>query len=355
MEPALQDYYLQWIIADHTPFIFNDRAYFLSTPNREARFQAERLYMMILGQAEEYGLYNDDEISRLLHKYLIWNIDKENNLNKLTKDINDIKLNIYENFNNLSQRKIYKKALADTIKYIGKLVEEKQSFDIYSIKYIANFAKQHFLTGSSIFRKKSKPALGNFWSSKDDSIIQYSYKVIYEYFLNDSDYRLLARNDNWRNIWNNRKSLGNLFGRCAVDLSLQQRQLIKWSNLYDNVYKNSECPSDAIIEDDDALDGWMVFQKRKRDKETNQQIIEGSLTNDKIRNSDHIYIMCDSTISDNVIVDDPQKVYECNDIEGKIRLRRIMKQVQDEGCVGISQLKDTQNEISRRAAEMRAR
>lgn len=353
MDLTTQEYYLQWIISDYTPFRFDEREFFLATPSREARFQAERIYMLTHSQGEEAGLYNESEILKLLNKYEIWNTEKEENLNKLTKDINDIKLNIYESFSNTNKRNAYKKALKETVKYIEKLVEEKQTFDNYSLRYVAMFAKQHFLTGSSIYRKRNKPALGNFWATKDDEIIQYSYKIMSEYMLNDNDYRLLARNVNWRNIWAGRKSVGNLFGKPVVDFSSSQRQLVMWSNVYDNVYKNSECPSDAIIEDDDALDGWMIYQKRKRDKENNQHTIENSLTNEKIRNSEQIYVMCDPTISDQVIVDDPGRVYDCNDFEGKIRLQRIMKQVQSEGCVGFMGLKDTQNEIYRKAAETR--
>lgn len=353
MDEATKDYYLQFIISDYIPFTFNNKDYFISTPSRESRFQAERIYMLTYNQAEKEGLYNEDDILRLLRKKFIWNNEKEEILYKLSEDVNNIKLNLYENFNNSIRRTDYKKALKDTIKYIEKLMEEKQTFDIYSVKYVATFSKQHFLIGSSIYRKRGKPALGRFWDSKDDEIIQHCYKVMSEYILSDNDYRLLSRSATWRNIWTSRKSVGNLFGRAAVDLSLPQKQLCMWSNLYDSVYKNSECPEDGIIEDDDALDGWMIYQKRKRDKENNRNTIENSLTNEKIRNSGQVYIMCDPTISDKIIVDDPSKVYDCNDIEGKIRLRRIMRQVQEEGCVGLMGLKDTHTEIYRKAAETR--
>lgn len=353
MDTASQEYYLQWIVSDYTPFIHEGRSYFLSTPSREAKFQAERIYMLTYRQAEEYGLFNDNDITRLLYQYSLWNDEKEMHLKKLTDDINNIKLNIYENFNNSTLRKSYKKALKDTVIYIEKLLDEKQTFDTLGIKYVATFAKQHFLIGSSIYNKKKRAALGNFWSIRDDEIIQHCYKIMSEYFLSDNDYRLLSRSANWRNIWSSRKSVGSLFGKPVVDLSLSQRQLIMWSNLYDSVYKNSECPSDDIIEDDDALDGWMIHCKRKRDIESNKQTIEGSLTNDRIRNSEQIYVMCDPTISEKVIVDNPGRIYDCNDFEGKIRFQRIMKQVQSEGNVGLMGLKDTQNEIYRRAAEGR--
>ena len=33
--------------------------------------------------------------------------------------------------------------------------------------------------------------------------------------------------------------------------------------MYSKIYEYPECPDDAIIEDDDALDGWMLNQQKK--------------------------------------------------------------------------------------------
>lgn len=352
MDSDRQELLLQWIIADHLPFSFAGRHYFLSTPSREARFCAELIYKEVYEEGLQIGLYDDSDILSLLKKNHLWDINKQAKLDKLVKDIDDIKVNIFLNYTNSGRRDQFRRALRDTENYITKMLLEKSSFDSYGAKSVANYAKQHFLMGSSIFRTKNKSIFkGEWWSRKDDDIIQHCYKVMSDYILSESDYRILSRCTNWRNIWSARKG-SNLFGRAGVDLSHPQRQLILWTNMYDNVYKNSNCPADAIIEDDDALDGWMIHQRRERDKETNKDLIERSLKNEKIRNSEQVYIMCDPTFGD-VVVDDPNKVYECNDQEGKMRHNSIMKQVEKEGSVGLMGLKDTQRQIYRKAAEMR--
>ena len=351
MDDQEKEYYLQWIIADYTPFEFDAKSYFITTPSRENRFLAERFYMSIYDDAIKNGLYDKSGINKLLNKNNLWSDDKENTLNKLINDLEDIKLWIYENYNNTSKRNQFKLALKDSQDYIEKLLKEKQSFDMYDARYVAMLAKQHYLMGSSIFRRKNKPLFRNWWASQDDDIVQYTYKVMSDYSLSDKEYRELARSSSWRNTWSARKSVGNLLGKSSVDLSPQQKQIITWSNVYDSVFKHSDCPSDVIIEDDDALDGWMIFQRRKRDKETNKQIVEKALTNSRIRNSEQIYIMCDPAVGSNVIVDDPSKVYDCNDIEGKIRFKRIMSQIQKENVVSYMGLRDTQMEIYRKANE----
>lgn len=336
-------YWINWIIADYVPFTYCERDYFISTPSRKDRFLAEQLYIEQYELAINCGLYTDNDINKLLVNFGYWNDEKENNLNKLIKDIEDIKLWIFESYTFSDRRRHFKKALKDTMNYIEKLIPEKQVFDRYSARSVAEYIRHHYLLGCSIYKSKNKPLFirPDWFNKKDDSIIQYCYKIISDYFLTDQDYRRLARSNEWRNICS-RKS-GNIFGRPLVDLSLSQQQLLLWSNLYDNVYKNSECPPDEIIEDDDALDGWMIKQRRNRSTELNKNSIENSITNEKILNSDEIYIMCDET--------DIKKVYDCNDFQGKVRWNNIMNQVKKEGVVNYMQLRDTQAEFMRQLAE----
>lgn len=345
MDDYQRDYYLQWIIADFTPFIFGDKSFYISTAARESRFIAEQQYNKVYKEAIDNGLLDNNQLLLLLNKYDLWDAQREEILTALVKDIEEIKLKIFENYTSSTNRMKFKKALRDTENYISNMILEKQTFDQYGARSVAMWAKQHFLMGSSIYIKKNKPFLnGQWWDNKPDEVIQYAYKIMSEYLFGDSTYRELARCNQWRNIWAAKRS-GSLFGKAMVDLSIHQRQLILWSNMYDNIYKNSACPCDSIIEDDDALDGWMIQQRRLRDKVTNKNIIEESLRNEKIRNSEHIYVMCDPQ--------DIEKVYECNDLEGKIRLNSILKQTEKEGCVHLINLKDTRLEINRRAAELR--
>ena len=64
-----------------------------------------------------------------------------------------------------------------------------------------------------------------------------------------------------------------------------------FSKMYDSVYEHPESPKEVIIQDDVCLDGWFIFQRRKSEKEKKQQEIDGMIGNDKIKNSDEIYVM----------------------------------------------------------------
>lgn len=342
------DYWLQWIISDYTPFNYAGRSYYLSTPAPDVRFAAERIYVVTHEQALMDGLLSEREVNDMLKKYGTWNVEKAEQLDGLVKDIEELKVQLYQSYTRSDQIKKLKSALRDVQSYMGRLLTDRMSFDQFSAKSAATFAKQHFLVGSSIHRKQASTAKkvalrGNWWTSADDILIQTAYVVLADYILSETDYRELARGFAWRTIWNNRKACGNLFGRATINLSAQQRQLVMWSSIYDSVYKNSECPPDCVIEDDDTLDGWMILQKRKRDSELNKATVEGGIVNEKIRNSEEVYVLCDEQ---NI-----KQVYDCNDITGKIRLRSILNQVQKEGHVDYMGLNDTKAELRRKYVE----
>lgn len=37
--------------------------------------------------------------------------------------------------------------------------------------------------------------------------------------------------------------------------------------MYENISKHPDCPPDNVINNDDLLDGWMIIEKQKREKE----------------------------------------------------------------------------------------
>lgn len=103
--------------------------------------------------------------------------------------------------------------------------------------------------------------------------------------------------------------------------------------MYDNIYKSSECPPDEIINDYDALDGWMIVQRRKRDAQLNNRIVEDGISNEKIKNSDHIFVLTGQ--------EDIDKIYNLNTVENKINLGKRLKQLKRDNIVDEINFVDT--------------
>ena len=49
--------------------------------------------------------------------------------------------------------------------------------------------------------------------------------------------------------------------------------------MYDNIQESLDYPSEDVVEDDDMLDGWLIIQKQKRDKERAVSELENTTKN----------------------------------------------------------------------------
>lgn len=80
--------------------------------------------------------------------------------------------------------------------------------------------------------------------------------------------------------------------------------------MYDSISESPDAPSDEIILDDDMLDGWLIIQRKERELRTKQKAAEDIIANEKIANSDEVYIVAKSE-------EDIDKINELNDPQAK--------------------------------------
>lgn len=82
--------------------------------------------------------------------------------------------------------------------------------------------------------------------------------------------RSIARHNLWRIRYiNSQKTSETLFGVPTSEYSVDQLNLVYWSNFYQNVYEMliEDRPSDTIIEDDNALDAYLKAYYEERNRE----------------------------------------------------------------------------------------
>lgn len=72
-------------------------------------------------------------------------------------------------------------------------------------------------------------------------------------------------------IWSVCKEPAAIFGLNLNQLNDNQLSLLYWSKLYDNIAESSEAPSNTIMKDQLAVDGWLIKQSKKRDSEDRQK------------------------------------------------------------------------------------
>lgn len=348
MEQHLRDYHARRIIADIYPFDYNGKIYYITYPTAEFKFYAEKVYIDVYERAKEENI-SADNIIVMLDKYKIWSEDEENKLTKIKQELEDTKVALYENFFRDEKRSIYKKVISDLKAEQDRLTLKKQAMDCFTAEYAASSARQKFLTGASILTYNKKRLWHRFtdWD-KENKIIDTALEYIIQNYLNERDIRDLAKNDPWKTVWSLQKKPQSIFRKSVGDFTSEQQSLSIWSIVYDNIRKSIEQPSESLIEDDDALDGWMIIQKRKADVKSGQTEVKQQITNEKISKAGEIFVMANSH-------DQIKKVYEMNDFGSKMAFKKRMMQIQRDKIVDEVNMIETRERLVMEANNLYAK
>jgi len=176
--------------------------------------------------------------------------------------------------------------------------------------------------------------------NSDSTILESVIDKLIDGMLQMEDYRDLARNDPWRTIW----SLGkeSCIGASTSEWTDDQKTLITFAKMYDNAYQASDCPSDDVIKDDDMFDGWMIDQRRKREKEQKQKEID--TINNIPDKAQEVFVFAPTR-------EDADNVYNMNDRNTRMKIKQRQKVVNEQSVVDAQDLPDTKMELQQQAMQ----
>tara|TARA_A100001201_G_scaffold132629_1_gene119295 strand:- start:739 stop:1089 length:351 start_codon:yes stop_codon:yes gene_type:complete len=106
--------------------------------------------------------------------------------------------------------------------------------------------------------------------------------------------------------------------------------------MYDSIYESMETPSDEIIEDDYAIDGWFIAQRRKRDDDRK------SSGGNNLPDAAEVFIPVGSN-------KEAARVYDMNTQEGKNILKSQSKDIKEKGNVKESELSHVKQDLAMKA------
>ena len=296
---------------------------------------ASELYHDVLRESELGGLYSEEELLQFLVDNDFWDQKRQSDLEIIPKQIEDSKVALFSSSFKSNERAVIRKALGLAKAEFVKLTNERHQYDYLSCSGAAGIAQTRYLVGIGLHTLDGRPVFNDisFWGSSssilDDVMSAYSSTRI-----DESHYRELARTEPWRSFWNAAKVEHCLFGTPPVDWTDDQKTLVNWSMLYDNVYNHPDCPGDKVIEDDDLLDGWLIVQRRNREKGMNELDGEKLLKNEKIRNSQEVFLIAETQ-------SDADKVINLNGDVGKALMKSRLAQVAKKGTVTELEMPDT--------------
>ena len=248
------------------------------------------IYNEAYNQAFVDGLMDQEENEQWLEEQGLWTYEEEQKLKNLQKDIERLKTEAYNARHNsrlLLQIKAYIRAGE---KQLAQHLDIKNRYYGNTCEGIAATEKASFLIKNTTFTIKGEPY--DFAECSLSYVIDEWQKTL----VSESDCRELARTEPWKSLWIIReKAQIKIFANeDNTDLTYNQKNLIIWSQMYDNVQESMDCPTKEVIEDDDMLDGWFILQSKKREKEKAEQDFEASTKSDKIKNAGEVFVMSSS-------------------------------------------------------------
>lgn len=309
------------------------------TPTIIQEYEACQIYYETYLKAIEDEIKTEDEIVEWMIEKELWTDEDETKFNGLKKDIEKLKIEIFNARNNSKLKETIRLYIRQAEKQLKKINEKKNSYYGNTCEGIASLEKSLFLLRNCTYLNNS---IYNFDLYSLDHV-WYRYCSL---ILSESQCRYLARNEPWRSLWVlNQTNTVNLFYNKDTELSIDQKNLLIWSKMYDNIQESMDCPSQDVIDDDDMLDGWFLCQKNKQEKEKAEREFENSNINPKIKNSSEIFIMSNSK-------EDSDRINNMNDIGSKIVKNQRLQVIKNQRGASQLDFMDEKIKLNQQSNEM---
>lgn len=295
-------------------------------------FESCEIYNDAYSQGYIDGMMNEEEMDEWMRNNNLWTFDDDNRVDGLKKDIEKLKIEIYNARNNSPLKENIRLYIRAGEKQLGQILHKKHQYHQNTIEGFATSEKISWVIKNSTYLNET---LYDF----SDIPLNYVVEEWQNSFLADSQIRELARNEPWKSLWTIKQNNGiQLFPNCQnFELTHNQKNLLIWSQMYDNIQESLDCPPKDVIEDDDMLDGWFIIQAQKREQEKFQQELENN-TSDKIKNSQEVLFMAKTD-------KDKQRIHNMNDQHSKGIKKQRQAFLQKAGQVEDHKLPDQQLKI----------
>ena len=253
-------------------------------PSLQQLYKSQVVYKEAYRDALVKDNLTSEESVELLKAEGIWSLEKEKSLEQIPNEVEELKIKIFKNFRQTTVREGYRQDLRNLEDQFTELMQEKMQYNYVTCEGLATYAKLNWLIENTVTFEDGRPYD---WEEVGTNTV---LNHVTKHMLSDGDARKISREEPWRSLWaSSSKEGSSIFNKPIVELTQEQKSIVGWSKLYENVQESPDCPSKQIVEDDDAFDGWLIQENRKRDKDKKQKSLEEELP-DKIKNSEEVFI-----------------------------------------------------------------
>lgn len=296
-------------------------------------FKSCQIYKEAYDRAYSEEIMTEEDMDQWMMENELWTIHDDKREEGLKKEIEKLKIEIYNAKDNESLANSIRRYIRAGESQLNSHLNKKYVYHQNTCEGVASAERLAWIIKNTTY---SQGKLYNF----EELSLQYVIDEWQSHFLPDNKSRELARNDPWKSLWITRENSGvALFANpLNTELTHNQKNILIWSQMYDNIQESMECPSKEVIEDDDMLDGWFIIQHQKREKDRIEKEFENSTSNEKIKNASEVFI----------VSGDKKKINKINDMNDPVS--KMIKQqrntvIKKEGHIDDHNLPDQRRNI----------
>ena len=339
MQPHEQELLIARIMSGYVRHILSSNlTLVVKTPTVDQSYIAQEVFHETYELAKDNEIFTSEDVLNIMIECDMWDTMDSKREKQIPKDIENIKVEMFNAAFKLEEREAKRRILRKMEEQFFKVKSKKHAYDFVTCEGVATYARWNWIIENCTYFVDGLPydwkdvGISNILERQKDSMV------------GDSVLRKLANNSSWRGVWSASKKEGSIFGKPSVELSEEQKGLCMWSSLYDSVYESPEAPAETIVLDDDLLDGWLISQRRKADRDKKQKKAEDILG--KNADADDVFIMAGNR-------EDALEIEELNDAAGMMikKERRRVKEAAKGEFVKDSKLPDVRRGIMNQARE----
>lgn len=293
----------------------------------QIKYRAARLFCQIVEEFRYEEWPTHTECLKILIEQGLCVKDVDDALKELEKSIEDHKVALYNSFFDKSKFDGETKILSLLKSKQIELLDTRHSLDHLTLQGYAEMIRQQYLVYATLYTMEDK----KLWSTPaevDTAVLDGVMSNIRKESLSYGAARELARTEPWRSYWNINK---NPFADKIGHLTDDQKVLVMFSQMYDGVHDNPKCPPDDVINNDDALDGWMIVQRKEREKEKKEGLLEGQFGH--IKDASEVFLPVSSR-------EDMDKIESMNDTQATMVKRQRASMIKNKGKVKDAEFHD---------------
>lgn len=323
-----REFFIAQLRSGKTKIKYNDLVLYIIPPTFDIISESCEVYKEAYDEAYVDGIMDEDENYHFMIDHDLWSTEDEEKIKGLQKDIERLKVEIYNARNNEKLKYQIRLYIRAGEKQLNELNYKKNLYYGNTCEGIATSEKTSFIVKNTTYYKDQ---LFDF----NELSLSYIIDEYHHSFLTEKQCRDLARNEPWKSLWIIReKAQAKLFNNPPnTDLTFNQKNIVVWSQMYDNIQESLDCPPNDVINDDDMLDGWFIIQGKKRDKERADKEFEESVKSDKIKNSGEIFVMASTER-------DVERVDNMNNLHGQMIKKQRSALIKSKGTVEQQQFAD---------------